>query len=91
MDFQRTPRRHRVPPRYPNRIREYRVKIGRSQQWLAQDVGRSVSMVSRWERGKTLPTVPNLFRLAKALSTFAEALYPTFYVPRDHGEQTARL
>lgn len=82
MDFQRTPRRPLAPPRYPNRIREYRVKVGRSQQALAHDVGRSVSMVSRWERGKTLPTVPNLFRLAKALNTFAEALYPTFYVPR---------
>lgn len=44
-------------------------------------------MVSRWERGKTLPTVPNLFRLAKALNTFAEALYPDFYIPRDHGEK----
>ena len=90
VDFQRTPRRPRVPPRYPNRIREYRVKVGQSQQGLARDVGRSVSMVSRWERGQTLPTVPNLFRLAKALSTFAEALYPTFYVPRDHSEKPAR-
>jgi transcriptional regulator with XRE-family HTH domain len=41
-------------------------------------------MVSEWERGRVLPSVPNLFRLAKALNTFAEALYPTFYVPREH-------
>jgi DNA-binding XRE family transcriptional regulator len=82
VDFQRTPRRPRVPPRYPNRIREYRIKLGQSQASLAKAVGRSLSMISAWERGRTLPTLPNLFRLSKALSTFAEALYPTFYVPR---------
>lgn len=81
--FQRSPRSTR-PPRYPNRIREYRLKQSQNQESLARAVGRSTSMVSEWERGRVLPSVPNLFRLAKALNTFAEALYPTFYVPREH-------
>ena len=81
MDFQRTPRR-RSPPRYPNRIREYRLKVGQSQVALARAIGRPLSMVSQWERGRSLPSLPNLFRLSKALNTFAEALYPSFYVPR---------
>jgi transcriptional regulator with XRE-family HTH domain len=82
MDFQRTPRRSRIPPRYPNQIRDYRIRLGHSQRSLADEVGRSLSVISRWERGRTLPTLPDLFRLSKALNTFAEALYPIFYVPR---------
>jgi transcriptional regulator with XRE-family HTH domain len=40
-------------------------------------------MISVWERGHSLPNLQNLFRLSKALNTFAEALYPSLYVPRD--------
>lgn len=33
-------------------------------------------MISAWEHGYMLPTVPNLFRLARTLQTSCEALYP---------------
>ncbi len=89
MDFQRTYRPPKRPARFPNRIREHRVRLGMSQSALAKAVGRPLSMVCLWERGHRLPTLPHLFRLAKALSTFAEALYPAFYVPRDHGAKPA--
>lgn len=89
MDFQRTPRHPKRPARFPNRIRELRIKLGMSQSALAQAVGRPLSMVCLWERGHRLPTLPHLFRLAKALNTFAEALYPAFYIPRDHGAKPA--
>jgi transcriptional regulator with XRE-family HTH domain len=82
VEFQRTPRSRR-PPRYPNRIREYRIKNGLSQRGLADDLDRPLSMISVWERGRSLPNLQNLFRLSKALNTFAEALYPSLYVPRD--------
>ncbi len=90
VDFQRTSRHLKRPPRFPNRIRELRVKLGMSQSALARAVGRPLSMVCLWERGHRLPTLPHLFRLAKALNTFAEALYPAFYIPRDHSEGSAR-
>jgi len=35
--------------------------------------------VSSWERGASLPPAPELFRLAKVLNTFVEALYPSLY------------
>ena len=79
VDFQRTPRRVRLPVRYPNAIRQYRVKIGISQRALAHSVGRSLSMVCLWERGRRLPSLGNAFRLARALETLLEALYPTLY------------
>jgi transcriptional regulator with XRE-family HTH domain len=42
-------------------------------------VGRLRWTISAWEHGATLPTVPDLFKLAKVLNTFVEALYPSLY------------
>ena len=87
MDLQRTPRPPKAPARYPNRIRDYRIKGGLNQRQLAKRVGRALSMVALWERGRRLPSAPNLFRLAKALNTFAEALYPVLYEAARNPEQ----
>lgn len=76
---QRTLRRSRRPIRFPNRIHHYRLKAGLTQHSLAKAVGRLRWAVSAWERGANLPNVPDLFRLAKALNTFVEALYPCLY------------
>jgi putative transcriptional regulator len=76
---QRTPRHSRRPVRFPNRIHYYRLKAGLTQRALGKAVGRLRWAVSAWERGCDLPSVPNLFRLAKALNTFVEALYPSLY------------
>jgi len=79
MDFQLTPRASRHAPRFPNKIREYRLKAGLSQRRLAALLGRGRNAVSSWERGLTLPSVPRLFKMAKILGTLAEALYMDFY------------
>jgi transcriptional regulator with XRE-family HTH domain len=76
---QRTPRRSKRPVRFPNRIRHYRLQGGLTQRALAHAVGRLRWTVSAWEHGATLPTAPDLFKLAKALNTFVEALYPCLY------------
>jgi len=85
MPIQHTPRPSRHTPRFPNRIREYRLKAGLTQRKLAGvlDLGRDA--VSSWERGLSLPNVPKLMRMAKVLGTLAEALYQNFYssVPKD--------
>lgn len=79
MPPQRTPRSSRRPVRFPNRIRQYRVKAGLTQRALASAVGRLRWTISAWEHGCNLPPVPDLFKLAKALNTFVEALYPGLY------------
>lgn len=66
-------------PRVPNRIRVYRLQANLSQGEVAQAVGTTRSAVSAWEVGKSCPTLPVLFRLAKELHTFVEALYPGLY------------
>lgn len=46
---------------------------------MALAVGATRAAVSAWEVGKSCPTLPFLFKLAKALNTFIEALYPSLY------------
>lgn len=79
MTLQFTPRASRHTPKFPNAIRRYRVQMGLSQQHLGAVLGLHRSMVSLWERGLRLPSVPRLFRMARELGTMPEALYHDFY------------
>ena len=81
MTIQLTPRASRHAPRFPNRIREYRLKAGLSQRRLGALLGRGRNAISSWERGLTRPDVTLGVRLAKALATLAESLYMRFYAP----------
>lgn len=54
------------------RIRYNRIKIvlaekDKSSSWLAEQVGRDKSTVSRWCSNSMQPTVEALFKVAKAL------------------------
>jgi transcriptional regulator with XRE-family HTH domain len=86
MPVQHTQRSTSRPPKFPNRIREYRLKAGLSQRKLGEMLSRGRHAVSAWECGRTLPSVLNLMRMAKILSTLAESLYSSFYMPRSEGE-----
>lgn len=87
MAVQHTPRVSRLAPRFPNRIREYRLKAGLSQRKLAALLGRGRNAVSAWERGLTLPSVPRLLKMAKILATLAESLYMDFYAIRSKDDE----
>lgn len=84
-----TYRRTKVRPRFPNAIREYRLRAGLTQARLARMLGKTRGIVSSWECGHVLPTVPNLFRLAKTLGTLAESLYIALYCIRPPEENQA--
>lgn len=79
MAVQFTPRRSQHTPRFPNTIRQYRVKAGLSQQQLAALLGICRSFVSLWERGLRLPSFPRIVRLARELGTAPQALYLDLY------------
>lgn len=79
---QHTPRLSRLRARFPNQIRNYRLKAGLSQAGLGALVGVGKNTVSAWERGLTCPVAPCLMKLAKTLGTLSEAFYPEFYVTR---------
>ena len=90
MVVQHTPRASRHAPRFPNKIREYRLKAGLSQRRLAGLLGRGRNAVSSWERGLTLPSVPRLLRMAKILGTLAESLYMDYYATFPKEEEDAK-
>lgn len=74
--------------RYPNQIREYRLRAQLTQRDLAKEIGGNRSMISAWECGQILPSVPNLFKLARALSTLGEALYCGLWSPGPGSESS---
>ena len=79
MAIQQTPRLIQRQSRHPNQIRNYRIAAGLSQVELGARIGRTRSVVSAWERGRYLPSVTNLFLLARALDTLGESLYWGLY------------
>jgi DNA-binding XRE family transcriptional regulator len=79
MQLQQTPRLSQRQPRHPNQIRKYRIAAGLSQDELGVRIGRTRSVVSAWERGRYLPSLANLFLLARALDTLVESLYWGLY------------
>ena len=89
MEVQLTPRASRHSPRFPNNIREYRLKAGLSQRRLGALLGRGRNAVSSWERGLTRPDVTLGVRMAKALATLVEALYQDFYSPTPKDREQA--
>ena len=67
--------------RIPNRLRRCREDHGISQREVARLLGISnTSMISRWEKGRCLPSSINLFRLAAVYSTMVDELYYEFRV-----------
>ena len=52
--------------KYPNKLREYRLKAGLTQKQVAKKLGlQCEDRLSHWERGQAMPSVKNLFRLCK--------------------------
>jgi len=60
----------------PNNLRRFRRGRGMKQKEVARILGvRSASMISRWEKGSTLPSTENAFKLAVIYRTMVDALY----------------
>ena len=57
-----------------NRIKLARTNRGRSQEWLAQEVGVRQTSVSAWERGTSDPTVDNMATVSRVLGVSFEWL-----------------
>lgn len=89
MRVQLTQRLSSKRPRFPNRIREYRLKSGLTQTALGRLVGKGRKIVSAWERGVRLPTVANALKLARALATLVEGLWEALY-SRGKADESAK-
>ena len=76
MPLQFTPRPSHHTPKFPNAIRRCRIQRGLSQQALATKLHLHRSLVSLWERGLRLPSVPSLLVMARELGVLPDTLYP---------------
>lgn len=56
------------------RLRTYREKRGLTQQDLAQSIGATVMLISRYERGIHLPTADKIVALAEVLRVSTDTL-----------------
>lgn len=66
-----------VKKRIPNLLRRYRKARGLSQRQAARILGvGSTSMISRWEKGISLPNALNVFKLAALYRTMADPMFP---------------
>ena len=61
-----------------NRIKAVLAEKGKTNNWLAEKLGRNRTSVSKWCTNKMQPTVESLYQIAKALDVdIRELLVPT--------------
>ena len=58
-----------------NAIRRQRQYLGKSQTWLAEQVGVDQTAVSAWERGTKFPDVDKHVAIARALGIDANLIF----------------
>mgnify|MGYP000372966121 CR=1 FL=1 len=69
--------RNQLKKRIPNLLRRYRKARGLTQRQTARILGiGSTSMISRWEKGISLPSTINIFKLALLYRTMADTMFP---------------
>jgi transcriptional regulator with XRE-family HTH domain len=62
--------------KYPNRLREYRLKEGHTQKQVAEKLRlQCEDRLSHWERGQAMPSLMNLFKLSKIYSVLPNDLF----------------
>ena len=66
--------------RFPNRLRMYRRIFGYSQKKVARLLGfKTTAMISRWELGIALPTIPYVYRMSRLYQVLPHELYPMLW------------
>ncbi len=58
-----------------NRINEYIERKGYKKKWVAQQIGVSQEVLSRWINGKNMPSLEKAFKLAEILECKVDDLY----------------
>lgn len=60
-----------------NKLKELRLQHNMKQEevaiWLSLECG---NRICRWEKGQSMPSVPNLFKLAQIFNVYPHELYP---------------
>ena len=63
--------------KYPNKLKELRKKNGLIQKEVAELIGlKNEERICRWERGQSIPSLPNLLKIEKLFCVKTEDIYP---------------
>jgi len=60
----------------PNKVKERRREIGKTQEWLANQAGVSKVTISEIENNKTSPRAKLALKISRALGRLCEELFP---------------
>lgn len=61
----------------PNRLKVALVERNKTSKWLAEQIGKSETTVSRWASNKSQPSVEQLFAIAEILNMDVRELLNT--------------
>jgi putative transcriptional regulator len=64
----------KMPTRQLNRIKVVLVEQNRSGKWLAEQMGKAETTVSRWAQNKIQPSVEQLYDIADILKVDVKSL-----------------
>lgn len=80
----------RTHQRIPNRLWRYRTLAGYTQKEVAVLLGvADTAMISRWERGLTMPSGEHLLKLSKLYKTLVNELY--YELGKEYEQELARV
>ena len=70
--------------RFPNKLKTYRRCSGYSQKKVARILGfADTSTISRWEHGLTVPSIVQVFRLARIYRALPHELFDELWASSD--------
>ena len=68
-----------------NKLKELRLRKGLKQEEVAILLSlQCTNRICRWEHGVSVPSVQNLFKLAKIYEVLPHAIYPDLFPENDH-------
>lgn len=73
-----------------NHIQRYRHQLRLSRLALAKSIAVDTVTIWRWETGKTVPCLADIVRLAEAMQTTPQALFPAL-APATAPEEPAHV
>jgi transcriptional regulator with XRE-family HTH domain len=62
--------------KYPNRLKEFRVKRKLKQKEVATLIGlKADDRICRWEQGQSMPSYQNILKLSKLFEVSSDEIY----------------
>jgi transcriptional regulator with XRE-family HTH domain len=75
---------------FGEKMKQLRTEAGLTQEALAQRAGLGIGAVRDYEQGRKGPSVPSLFKLAKALGVSCEAFADCIDVDQHEAAETKK-